>query len=83
MHVAKTTNTDSIQISKGCEDHDYDVVQELNHRLDSLWRYDQHIMNAKGHNRIQSYWTQVKKQDESNIKNLKDLINEEIKMGCF
>jgi hypothetical protein len=83
MRVTKETNSESLQASQGCEDHDYDVVQDLNHRLDSLWRYDQHIVNAKGHSHIQAYWTQIKKQDEANIKNLKSLINEEIKMGCF
>jgi hypothetical protein len=83
MRVAKSNNPDMFITAEGCEDHDYDIVQDLNHRLDSLWRYDQHVLSAKGHTHIQTYWAQIKKQDEANIKTLKGLISEEMKMGCF
>jgi hypothetical protein len=67
----------------GCADHDYDLIQDLGHRLDALWHYDEHYKNATGHSEIQSYWLQVKKQDEDNIKKLKQLIGQEIQSGCF
>jgi hypothetical protein len=67
----------------GCADHDYDLIQDLGHRLDALWHYEEHYKNAKGHSEIQSYWLQVKKQDEDNIKKLKQLIGQEIQLGCF
>jgi len=67
----------------GCADHDYDLIQDLGHRLDALWHYDEHYKNATGHSEIQSYWLQVKKQDEDNIKKLKRLIGQEIQSGCF
>jgi hypothetical protein len=83
LDVTKSDTTETFKPSASCEDHDYDIVQELNHRLDSLCRHDQHIANAKGHSHLQAYWSQVKIQDRVNIKTLKTLINEEIKMGYF
>jgi hypothetical protein len=86
MAVAKVIKKESpklIGTSAGCADHDYDLIQDLGHRLDALWHYDQHIANAKGHSDIQAYWTTVKKQDEENVKKLKQLIGQEIKIGCF
>jgi hypothetical protein len=67
----------------GCSDHDYDLIQDLGHRLDAIWLCDKHISNAKGHDKIQAYWAKVKKQDEENVKSLKSLIADEIKQGCF
>lgn len=43
----------------GCADHDYDLIQDLGHRLDALWHYEEHYKNATGHSEIQSYWLQV------------------------
>ncbi len=67
----------------GCADHDYDLVQDLGHRLDAIWHCDEHIANAKGRDKIQAYWMDVKKQDEENVRRLKSLIADEIKQGCF
>lgn len=86
MAIAKATKKDLPRLvgtAAGCADHDYDLIQDLGHRLDALWHYDEHIANAKGHSEIQAYWTQVKKQDEENVRKLKQLIGQEIKMGCF
>jgi hypothetical protein len=69
--------------SRGCADHDHDLVHELSKRLDALWRYDQYIANAEGIARLQSLWRALKRQDQENIKRLKQLIGEEIEKGCF
>jgi hypothetical protein len=69
--------------SNVCANHDYDLVHDLKHRLDAIWHYDQHIANARGHEKIQQYWMGVKQQDEDNIKRLKSLIGDEISRGCF
>ena len=69
--------------ASSCADHDYDLVQDLGHRLDAIWHYDEHIANAKGRDKIKAYWSDVKKQDEDNVKRLKSLIADEIKQGCF
>jgi hypothetical protein len=69
--------------SCGCADHDHDLVHELSKRLDALWRYDQRIANADGHGALQGFWRDLKRQDQENIKRLKQLIGEEISKGCF
>jgi hypothetical protein len=86
MATAKAVKRETPRLvgtAAGCADHDYDLIQDLGHRLDALWHYDQHISNAKGHAEIQSYWSSVKKQDEENVRKLKQLIGQEIKIGCF
>ena len=67
----------------GCPDHDHDLVHELSRRLDALWRYDQRIANAEGHSGLQAFWRDLKRQDQENVRTLKQLIGEEIEKGCF
>ncbi|NBX92233.1 MAG: hypothetical protein EB078_04990 [Proteobacteria bacterium] len=69
--------------SSGCADHDHDLVHELSKRLDAFWRIDQYISNAKGHPKIESFWRRIKSQEESSIEQLKELISDEVKQGCF
>ena len=64
-------------------DHDHDLVHELSKRLDALWRYDQRIANASGHTGLQTFWRDLKRQDQKNIERLKQLIREEIEKNCF
>ena len=74
VHIGKT---------RGCEDHDHDLVQELSIRLDAIWRHDQYIANAEGHDNLRDFWKQLKVQDQENLNRLKKLIAEEVKQGCF
>lgn len=67
----------------GCADHDHDLVQDLSKRLDALWRYDQYVANAEGKPAIQALWRKLMKQEQENVKDIKRLIAEEIKTGCF
>jgi hypothetical protein len=69
--------------TKGAEDHDYDLVHELSKRLDALWHYDQCIANASQKPEIQNFWRDLKKQEQQNVKKIKELIAGEIKGGCF
>jgi len=69
--------------SKGCADHDHDLVHELGKRLDALWRYDQYIANAEDKPQLQSMWREFKKQEEQNVRRLKQSIAEEIRGNCF
>ena len=73
-HIGETT---------GCADHDHDLVQDLSKRLDGLWRYDQYVANAEGKPAIQALWNKLKKQDQENVQQIKRLIGEEVKGGCF
>jgi hypothetical protein len=48
------------------------MIHDLGKRLDALWRYDQNIANAKGGNELSSFWQSVKRQDEENIRKLRN-----------
>ncbi len=69
--------------SRGCANHDHDLVHELSMRLDALWRYDQYLANAEGHAFLEEFWRNLKFQEQENIKQLKQLIVGEIERGCF
>ena len=69
--------------SRGCADHDRDLIHELDRRLDALWRYDQYLANAEGHAFLEEFWRVLKYQEQENIKQLKELITTEVQRGCF
>jgi len=67
----------------GAADHDFDLVHELTRRLETLWRCDQFIANAEKKPEIQTFWREIKQQEQQNVERLKQLICEEVKGGCF
>ena len=69
--------------SKGCENHDHDLIHELGKRLDSLWRQDQYIANADWRDNLKHFWCDMKEQEQKNIDRLKQLLKEEVSNGCF
>jgi len=69
--------------SRGVKDHDHDMIHDLSRRLDALWRYDQYIDNAQGYKSVQAFWEKVKQQEKDNVKELKKLLSEHIKLGDF
>lgn len=69
--------------TKASADHDHDLVQELSRRLDSVWRYDQYIANAEGHDDLRSLWQRCKKDDLKIVEELKQIIAGHIKKDCF
>ncbi len=69
--------------SQGMKNHDHDMIHELSERLDSLWRYDQYIENAKGKKSLENFWAKLKKQERANITSLKRLIREHVRDKCF
>ncbi|HEY8504325.1 MAG TPA: hypothetical protein VIL46_07060 [Gemmataceae bacterium] len=69
--------------TSGAANHDHDLVQVLSKRLDGLWRYDQYIANAEGKPELQDFWRQLKQQDMDAVRQLKELIAQEIQEGCF
>lgn len=83
MTLAAEKELAHIGETKGCEDHDYDLVCELSRRLESLWRCDQYVANADGNATLQTFWRDMKRQEQANIKKLKQLITDEVKKGCF
>ena len=73
-HIAETA---------GMQDHDRDLVRELDVCLNCLWRCDQYIANAEGHNEFVKFWESVKRQQRENIDRLRTLIRAEIENDCF
>jgi hypothetical protein len=69
--------------TKGAPNHDYDMVHELDRRLEALWRYDQYIANADRDNELQGLWRDFKRQEQDNVKRLKQMIAKHIKENCF
>lgn len=55
MTMASEKQMEKIGASRGCEDHDFDLVHELDKRLSFLWRCDQYIANAEGNSELQSF----------------------------
>lgn len=74
QHIGKT---------KGCENHDHDMVHELSKRLDALWRYDQYVANAEGDEELQEFWRELKEQEQENVKRLKEFVKNHIENDCF
>jgi len=83
MGTATAPGTEYMGRTQGAENHDHDLIQDLSKRLDALWRYDQYIANADGKSKLQECWRHLKKQEQENVKKLKELIAEEVKTGCF
>jgi len=83
MTFAAEKSMEHIGETSSMKDHDHDLVQELNERLDALWRYDQCIANAEGKDNIKAFWRDMKEQDMKAVERLRNLIAEECKQGCF
>lgn len=83
MTLAAQRELEHLGESRGCADHDHDLVHELSRRLDSLWRYDQYIANSESRDNLKQMWSELKSQDEQNIRRLKELVKEEVRNECF
>jgi hypothetical protein len=59
------------------------MIHDLSKRLDALWRYDQDIANAKDDEELSGFWENVKRQDEENVRFLKEIIKNHVKKDCF
>ncbi len=83
MSVTTENEYQHLGESRGCADHDHDLVHELSRRLDCLWRYDQYIANADGKAELQKFWRGVKVQEQENIEQLKKLLVQHVQNNCF
>jgi hypothetical protein len=83
MSLTTEKEYEHIGETRGCEDHDHDVIHELSRRLDAVWRYDQYIANADGQADLQSFWRNVKTQEQENIQELKKLVAKHVESNCF
>ncbi|MEX1229615.1 MAG: hypothetical protein WEB58_05205 [Planctomycetaceae bacterium] len=69
--------------TSGCADHDHDLIHELSRRLDALWRIDQYLANAEWRSDLKEFWSDVKSQEQENVRRLKELIAQEVRNDCF
>ena len=83
MTLAAERELEHLGETAGCADHDHDLVHELSKRLHALWRYDEYIDNAHFRQQLVDFWTDMKSQEQENIRRLKSLIAEEVRSGCF
>ena len=83
MTLAAEKELEHIGESAGCADHDHDLIHDLSKRLDALWRYDQYIANAEAKPDLQTMWRDMKRQEMSNVKRVKQMISEEVRQNCF
>lgn len=60
------------------EAHDHDLIHDLGRRVGCLWEYDRFIANADGRPELQTFWREVKSQEQRNIDQLKKLIKQHI-----
>lgn len=83
MTLAAEQELKHVGETRGCADHDHDLVHELSRRLDALWRYDQYIANARERENLRQFWQDAKEQEQTNIERIKQLIAEEVRNDCF
>jgi hypothetical protein len=83
MALATEKETQDTGKTAGAANHDHDMVHDLSKRLDALWRYDQYIANAKNDQESSAFWNDVKRQDEENVRRLKELVKIHVKKNCF
>ena len=83
MSMTTEKEYEHIGETRGCQDHDHDLVHELSRRLDGVWRYDQYIANADGQADLQKFWRNVKAQEQKNIEQLKKLLVQHVQSNCF
>lgn len=83
MSMTTEKEYEHIGETRGCEDHDHDLIHELSRRLDCLWRYDQYISNANGRDDLVAFWRSAKAQDQKNIDQIKTLIKQHVQRNCF
>jgi hypothetical protein len=83
MSLANESEYVHVGESSGLADHDHDLIHELGRRLDALWRYDQYIANADWRGEIKQFWLDAKAQEKQAIQRLRELIDHEVRHGCF
>jgi len=60
-----------------------DFIHQLSEKLDSLWRYEEYIKNAKDCKECQKLWEKCRDKDLEMVEALKKEIENHIKAGNF
>ena len=83
MSLVAEREMEHIGQTKGAENHDHDMIHELSKRLDALWRYDQYITNSEKDSQLQQFWRDLKRQEQENVRRLKEFIAAHCAKHCF
>lgn len=65
------------------KNHNHDLVHHLSETIDSIWRYDEYMKNAKRCNYCVNLWRKLMKADKEAEAMLKEEINRHIKEKRF
>lgn len=83
MSMVSEREMEHIGETRGAENHDHDLIHELSKRLDALWRYDQYIANAAEDEALQQFWHDLKRQEQANVRQLKEFVAKHCANDCF
>ena len=83
MSLVAEREMEHIGKTKGAENHDHDMIHELSKRLDAVWRYDQYIANAEDDEELKQFWQELKRQEQNNVRRLKEFVAKHCANDCF
>lgn len=78
MASSAARELDHFNQNQDIESHDQDLVQELNKRLEALWRHKHYVAHASGNTELQKLWCDFKRQEQEKVCRVQLSIAEEI-----
>jgi hypothetical protein len=83
MPIAVEASMEHIGETKALANHDRDMIHELSKRIDAVWHLDQYIANADMDKELKQFWSELKTQEQENVKRLKKIMARHIEKNCF
>jgi len=81
--MTETTATEYLGTTQGLKNHDHDLIEDLNKRVDCIWRLDQYIANAQNDEDLKAFWENLKEAEMQNVNLLRGFIAKHVKAECF
>lgn len=69
---------EQIGLTQSCDDHDYEMIHELDNRVDTLRRYGQDLTNADCLPSLQYLRRQLKRQEQETLEKRQLHVTEEV-----
>jgi hypothetical protein len=83
MPLAAEEYLEHIGETKAIANHDRDMIHELSKRIDTVWHLDQYIANADKDKELKQFWTDLKAEEQENVKRLKKIVARHVEKNCF
>jgi hypothetical protein len=83
MPIAVEACMEHIGETKALANHDRDMIHELSKRIDAVWHLDQYIANAEKDKELKQFWSELKAEEQDNVKRLKKIMARHIEKNCF